>query len=146
MGGAFWVVIGVLAGLLAAIAGGWVMGIHRARNRSDTRRAEELAAQGRAGAFEFLYEGSLVRVFVLGAVWSLVASLAGFVACVAFLPRLVEFLTVHHVGTIFAGLLGCGLAAAYHAHVRRRPGATRWAALGAAATLVLSAVLRRGMP
>lgn len=145
-GGALWVVVGVLAGLLAAIAGGWVMGFHRARSRADTRRAEELAAQGRAGAYERLYWGSLLRVFVLGGLWSWGASVIGLAACLAILPRVAGFLTGSRVGILFAALLGCGLGAAWHAHVRGRPGAPRWAALGAAAALVLAVVLRRGTP
>jgi hypothetical protein len=145
-GGALWVVVGVAAGLFAAIGGGWVMGYHRSRSRADTRRAEELAARGHAGAFERLYWGSLVRVFVVGALWSWGASVLGLAACLAVLPRLAGFLTARHVGFLLAAILGCGLAAAYHAHVRGRPGGPRWAALGAAAAVVLTVVLRRAAP
>ena len=144
--GAFWVVVGVVAGLLAAVGGGWVMGYHRARNLEDTRRAETLAAEGKAGAFERLYYGSLLRVFALGFLWSWGASVLGLAACLALLPRVAGFLTAQHVGFLLAGLLGCGLAAAYHAHVRGRRGAPAWAALGAAVALVLLAVLRKGTP
>jgi hypothetical protein len=144
--GEFWVVVGVVAGLLAAVGGGWVMGYHRARNREDTRTAETLAVGGKAGAFEVLYVWSLVRVFVLGFLWSWGASVLGLAACIALLPRLSGFLTGQHVGFLLAGLLGCGLAAAYHAHVRGRRGAPAWAALGAAVALVLLAVLRKGAP
>jgi hypothetical protein len=145
-GGALWVVVGVAAGLLAAIAGGWVMDFHRARSRADTRRAESLAAQGRAGAYERLYWGGLLRVFVLGALWSWGASVAGLAACLAILPRIAGLVAGPRAGILFAALLGCGLAAAWHAHVRGRRGAPRWAALGAAAALVLTVVLRRGAP
>ena len=145
-GGALWVVVGVLTGLLAAVVGGWVMGYHRARNRVDTERAEALAAQGRAGAFERLYWMGLLRVFVVGALWSWAASLAALAAWLVLLPRLVEYLTARHVGVLFAGLLGCGLAAAYHAHVRGRSAGVRWAAFGAGAALLLVTVLRRGSP
>jgi hypothetical protein len=146
-GGALWVVVGVVAGLVAAIAGGWVLGgFHRARNRADTRRAEELAARGEAGAFERLYWGSLLRVFVFGALWSWGASILGVAACLAFLPKVAGHLSGRYVGLLFAGLLGCGLAAAWHAHVRGRRGAPRWVALGAAAAVVLAVVLRRGAP
>jgi len=145
-GGALWVVIGVLAGLLSAIGGGWWMELHRSGNRADTRRAEEFAARGNADAFAWLYSGSLLRVFVLGGLWTWGASLAGFVACLVLLPRLVPLLTAQRVGFVFAGLLGCGLATAYHAHIRRRPGAPRWAALGAVAAIVLTIVLRQGAP
>ncbi|HET9252962.1 MAG TPA: hypothetical protein VFP58_12685, partial [Candidatus Eisenbacteria bacterium] len=128
-GGALWVVVGVVAGLLAAIAGGWVLGFHRRRNVADTRRATELATEGDAGGFALLYCGGLLRVFLLGALWSWAASLAGVAACLWALPRLAPLLGARDVGILFAGLLGCGLAAAWHAHVRGRPGAPRWAAL-----------------
>jgi hypothetical protein len=145
-GGALWVVVGVVAGLLSAVAGGWVMGYHRARSREDTRKAERVAAEGKAGAFERLYVGSLVRIFVLGFLWSWGASVLGLAACLALLPRLAGFLTARNVGFLLAGLLGCGLAAAYHAHVRGRRGAPALAALGATVALVLLAVLRKGTP
>ena len=145
-GGALWVVVGVLAGLLAAIGGGWVLGFHRRRSIADSRRAEEIAATGNAGAFERLYLGGLVRVFVVGALWSWGASIVGLAACLWILPRIVPHLSAKDIGVLFAALLGCGLAAAWHAHVRGRPSAPRWAALGAAAALVLGVVMRRGTP
>ena len=145
-GGALWVVVGVLAGLLAAIGGGWVLGYHRSRSIADSRRAQEIAATGNAGAFERLYLGGLVRVFLVGALWSWGASIVGLAACLWILPRIVPYLSAKDIGILFAALLGCGLAAAWHAHVRGRPGAPRWAALGAAAALVLGIVMRRGTP
>ena len=145
-GGALWVVVGVVAGLLAAIAGGWVLGYHRARNVADARRAEALAAEGRSGAFERLYLSGLLRVFLLGAAWSWGASLLGIAGCLWLLPRIAPHLAARDVGVLLAVLLGCGLAAGWHAHIRGRAGAPRWAALGAAAALVLGTVMRRGTP
>jgi hypothetical protein len=42
LGGGLWVLVGVAAGLLSAVAGGWVMGYHRSQSRRDVARADEL--------------------------------------------------------------------------------------------------------
>lgn len=146
VGGALWVLVGVLAGLLAAVAGGVLMGFHRDRNRVDVARAERVAAVGNATGFEFLYWGSVLRIFCIGAFWSWGASLLGLAASLAVLPQLGEVLTGRRVGLFLAVLLGAGLAAAYHAHVAGRRGAIRWVGLGAAATWILAIVVRTGAP
>jgi mannose/fructose/N-acetylgalactosamine-specific phosphotransferase system component IIC len=146
LGGVLWVIIGVGAGLLAAVAGGWVTRFHRSRSRLDVVRADRLAAAGEARAFEFLYWGGLLRAFAVGALWAWGASLLGLAALLIILPRLGGFLTARRIAFIFAALLGAALAAAFHAHVRGRKHGIRWAALGATAAFVLTFVLKRGTP
>ncbi|HET9940381.1 MAG TPA: hypothetical protein VFR25_04715 [Candidatus Eisenbacteria bacterium] len=163
LGGGLWVLVGVAAGLLSAVAGGWVMGYHRARSRRDVARAEELAgsdsAEGeaalldalegvRAGRrpaakFELLYWMAMGRVFLVGAFWSWAGSLLGLMLAIAVLPMLGEWLTGRRIGFVFATTLGAALAAGYHAHVRSRRAGGRWMALGAAAALVLLAMARQ---
>ncbi len=143
VGGALWVVVGVAAGLIAAVAGGWVMRFHRARSRADLARVERLAAAGEAGRFELLYWGGVLRAFVVGALWTWCASLVGLVAALALLPQLSGYLTGQRVGFLLAALVGAGLAAGYHAHVRGRRRAIRWALLGASVALALVVVFRR---
>ncbi len=142
--GIFWVLVGVGMGLVSAIAGGWVGRIHRAQSRADVARADRLAESGAVGAFEWLYWGGLLRAFTLGALWAWGASVLGLAALLVMLPRLSAAATGRRVGFVFAALVGAGLAAAYHAHVRGRRGALRWVALGVVVALVLSAVLHRG--
>lgn len=142
--GILWVLIGVVAGLVAALTGGWVTRFHRARSSADLVRAERLAAAGAVGGFELLYWGGIFRAFVLGAVWVWGASLLGLAALLALLPRLSVALTGRRAAFVLAALVGAGLASAYHAHVHGRKDALRWVALGAAVAFVLSAVLSRG--
>jgi mannose/fructose/N-acetylgalactosamine-specific phosphotransferase system component IIC len=146
LGGALWVLIGVVVGLVSAFAGGWVTRFHRARSRTDLVRAEYLAASGEARAFEFLYWGGILRAFVMGALWAWAATLLGLATLLVILPRIGEALTARRIGFVFAALIGAGLAAAYHAHVAGRRQAFRWVALGATAAVVLSVVFRRGAP
>jgi hypothetical protein len=146
LGGALWVVIGVTAGLIAAIGGGWMLRFHRGRSRVDLARADHLAASGSTRAFEFLYLGGILRAFTVGALWAWAASLLGLTTLLVILPRLGEALTARRIGFVFAALVGAGLAAAYHAHVAGRKRALRWVALGATAAAVLVVVFRRVSP
>ena len=146
VGGALWVLVGVAAGLLAAVAGGVFMGFHRDMSRADIAKVERVAAAGNAAGFEFIYWGGVLRIFCIGAVWSWGASLLGLAATLALLPQLGEVLTGRRVGLFLAVLLGAGIAAAYHAHVAGRRNAIRWVGLGAAATWILAVVLGRGAP
>jgi hypothetical protein len=142
--GIFWVVVGVAAGLVSAVVGGWVAGFHRARSRSDVARADRLAESGAADAFERLYWGGILRAFTLGALWAWGGTVLGISLLLAVLPRLAAAATGRRVGFVFAVLVGTGLAAGFHAHVRGRKGAIRWAALGVVVAWVLAAVLSRG--
>ncbi len=144
--GVLWVLAGVGAGLVAALSGGWVARVHRARSSSDLVRAEGLAAAGAVGSFELVYWGGIVRAFVFGAVWVWGASLLGLAALLAFLPRLSAVINGRRAAVVLAALVGVALASAYHAHVQGRKDALRWAALGAAVAFILSAVLSRGAP
>ena len=140
-GGLLWVLVGVAAGLLAAVGGGWVMRFHRARSRADVERANALVARGEVDSFEWLYWGGVLRAFGLGAAWSWGATLLGLAAALALLPILVPVLNGRRIGFVFAAVLGTGLAIAYHAHVAGRRRGIGWAALGAASALVLGVVL-----
>jgi hypothetical protein len=146
LGGALWVLVGVAAGLLAAVAGGSVMDYHRARSRNDVARADLLAERGAAGSFEFLYWKGLGRAFLIGGLWAWAGSLTGLSLAIAFLPRAASYLTGRRIGFLFATMLGAALAAGYHAHVRGRRSAGRWMALGAAVVLVVLAVARKTAP
>lgn len=141
--GLLWVIVGVAAGLLAAVAGGWVARIHRAQSRADVARADRLAEAGAASAFERLYWGGLFRAFTLGALWSWGATILGLALLLLVMPRLILAASAERVGFVFAALVGAGIATAYHAHVKGRKGALRWVALGVVIALVLSAVLHR---
>ena len=141
-GGLLWVLIGVVAGLAAAVGGGWVMRFHRTLSRVDVERARDLVARGAIGSFEWLYWGGVLRAFALGAAWSWGATLLGLAAALALLPPLAPALTGRRIGFLFAAVLGTGLAVAYHAHVKGRRGGAKWAALGAAAALVLGTLWR----
>jgi hypothetical protein len=146
LGGALWVLIGVAAGLISAVGGGWVLRFHRARSRADLARAEHLAAGGQARAFEFLYWGGVLRIFTVGALWAWAASLLGLAALLVILPRLGDMLTARRIGFVLAALIGAALAAAYRAHVAGRKQAFRWVALGATVAVVLCVVFRRAAP
>ena len=146
LGGALWVLVGVAAGLLAAVAGGSVMGYHRARSRDDVARADLLAERGAAGSFELLYWKGIGRAFAVGALWAWAGSLTGLSLAIALLPRAAAYLTGRRIGFLFATMLGAALAAGYHAHVRGRPRAGGWMALGAAVALVVLSVARRAAP
>ena len=143
LGGALWVLVGVAAGLLAAVVGGRVMGYHRARSKDDVARADALAEAGKAGSFELLYWRAIGRLFATGALWAWAGSLIGLSLSIAFLPRAAGYLTGRRIGFLFATLLGAALAAGYHAHVRGRKAGGRWMALGAAVALVLIAMARQ---
>jgi hypothetical protein len=145
-GGLLWVVVGTLAGLLAALAGGFVPARIRAQNRADLPRADALAAAGELGGFEALYWWSVARVMLNGAAWSVAATMAGVGATLFLAPRLASRLDGGLIGCAFAGLLGAALAAAYHAHVRGRPGAGKWAVWGALSAVVLHYWLRGSGP
>jgi len=141
-GGLLWVVVGTVAGLLAAWAGGAVTHALRARNQRDLSRVDALAAAGQVGGFEALHWTAALRTFLMGALWTVCAVLAGLAAASALLPHAGSFLIGGRLGLLFAVLLGVSVGAAYHAHVRNRPRALRWAALGALATAGLLYALR----
>jgi len=143
-GGLLWVVVGTLAGLLAALLGGPVMALTRRHNRADVPRIDSLAAEGRGGSIESLYWWSVTRVLLHGAVWTVVATAALTGAALFLLPRLAARLSGDLIGFSFAGLLGAALVAAFLAHVQGRPSGLRWAAFGALAALVARAWARGG--
>lgn len=136
-GGLLWVLVGVLAGLVAAVVGGWVMGLHRAAAQADSRRAVSLAAGGDAAGYDWLYLGAILRVFTLGALWSWCAALAFLAMAIAVLPRLADVITTRRIGFVFAILLGAAMASAYETHVRGVKRGLGWAAAGAAAAVAL---------
>jgi hypothetical protein len=141
-GGLLWVVVGTLAGLVAAYAGGIVTALVRRHNRGDLPRADALAAAGRSGALENLYWWGVSRVLLHGAAWTLVATAALTGVALVVLPRIAPRLSGDLIGFSFAGLLGAGLAASFLAHVRGRPGGLRWAVLGA----LIALLVRVGRP
>jgi mannose/fructose/N-acetylgalactosamine-specific phosphotransferase system component IIC len=132
-GGILWVAIGVAAGLLSAVLGGWFARLHRP-GAATVERADHLAASGSFAAFERLYWGGLARTFLMGAAWTWGGTILFLWAALSFLPRFAETLTARRSGILFATLLGAGLATAYHAHAHGRRGAIAWAALGAFVT------------
>lgn len=146
LGGALWVLVGVAAGLLAAVVGGRVMDYHRARSRDDVARADVLAERGAGGAFDILYWRAVARIFALGAAWAWAGSLIGLTLAILLLPRAASYLTGRRIGFLFATILGAALAAGYDAHVRGRRGGARWMALGAAVALVVLTVAGRTAP
>jgi hypothetical protein len=131
------VLLGVGSGLLAAVAGGWLQGLHRHASRFDVRRAEARAALGEIGPFERVHLGALFRVFLIGSLWTWCAALAFLALSLAVLPLVTEWVTARRIGFVFAVLLGAGLAAAYETHVRGVRGGWRWTAAGAGATAAL---------
>lgn len=146
LGGALWVLVGVLAGLLAAVVGGRVMDYHRALSKDDVAKADALAERGAAGSFQSLYWRALGRIFLVGAAWAWAGSLIGLTLAMFLLPHAASYLTGRRIGFLFATLLGAALAAGYHAHVRGRRGGARFMALGAAVALVVITVASRRAP
>jgi hypothetical protein len=145
-GGLLWVVVGVVAGLVAAVAGGPVTGLTRRHNRADLPRLDAAAAAGDVGTFEALYWWSAIRVMLHGAFWAIAATAALSGLALVLLPRLANWIGGDIVGGSFAGLLGAALAAAWFAQIRGRPSAVRWAALGAVAALAARVWMRGGAP
>lgn len=145
-GGILWVLVGTFAGLLAAAGGGWMERSLRARNEISARRAEELALEGKLGAFEALYWGGVARIFLRGAAWSSVATVAGVAAASLLLPRIAHAVTGPRAGLIFAAVLGVAFGAGFHTHVRTPRHGFRWAAIGALATLFVLMRLHAGAP
>jgi mannose/fructose/N-acetylgalactosamine-specific phosphotransferase system component IIC len=140
-GGILWVVIGVLAGLVSAVLGGWFARLHRT-GPATIARADALAAGGAFSAFERLYWGGLVRAFLVGAAWAWGGTILLLWAALTYLPRLAPALTARRAGVVFATLLGAAAVAAFCALVRRRPHGMRWAALGAVVTVLILQGLR----
>jgi len=133
-GGILWVVIGVAAGLLSAVLGGWFARLHRTGPLT-VARADALAEAGDLAAFERLTWGGLVRAFLVGAAWAWGGTILFLWAALSFLPRFSSALTARRAGVLFATLLGAAAVMAFHAHVRGRRHGTRWAALGALVTV-----------
>jgi len=131
-GGILWVVIGVAAGLVSAMLGGWFFRLHRP-GAAAVRRAEELAANGDLRAFDRFYWGGVLRAFLLGAAWAWGGTILLLWMALTVLPRFAAELTARRAGIVFATLLGAAAAAGVHAHLRGRRHAWRWAALGAVA-------------
>jgi len=136
-GGLLWVLLGVAAGLVAAVVGGWVQGINRAAAVAEARRAVVMAASGDAAGYERLYLGALLRIFALGALWTWCGALVLLAGAMAVLPRVVDLVTVRRLGVVFAALLGAALASAYETHVKGVKRGFAWTLAGAAATLAL---------
>jgi len=132
-GGILWVVIGVAAGLLSAVLGGWFAQLHRT-GPATVARADALAESGAFAAFERLYWGGLIRAFFVGAAWASGGTVLFLWAALTWLPRLASALTARRAGVMFATLLGAAAVAAFCAMVRRRQHGMRWAALGALVT------------
>lgn len=145
-GGLLWVVVGTVAGLLAAAVGGPIVGRTRGHNRADLPRLDEAAADGDVGAFEALYWWGVIRILLHGAVWAVAATAVLSGLALLTLPRLLNGLHGGVAGGAFAGLLGAALAAGYFAHVRGRPSAIRWAALGALAAIGMRVWMQGGTP
>ncbi len=143
-GGILWVLVGTLAGLVAAVGGGWMELGLRARNEKSARRAEELAIEGKLGAFEALYWRGVARVFLRGALWSATATISGVALCTLVLPRIAGLITGPRAGWIFASLLGTAFGCGFHTHVRAPRHGFRWAAIGALATLLVLLRLHGG--
>lgn len=134
--GLLWVVVGVAAGLLAAVMGGWFARFSRGAIASAAARADSYADRGALGAFERLYWGGLLRLFVGGALWAWGGTALLLGVALWLLPPLAFVFTARRAGILFAVLLGAGLAAAFHVHVRGRARGLRWAALGAIVTVL----------
>ncbi len=145
-GGILWVLIGTVAGLLAAIAGGWMEAPIRLRNEISARRGEELLLEGKADAFEALYWRGVGRLFLRGATWSAAATVAGVAAAAVLLPGLARIVTGPRSGLIFAVLLGVAYGAGFMTHVRSSRNGLRWAAVGALAALVVLLRMHGGRP
>ena len=137
-GGILWVVIGVAAGLVSAVLGGWFARLHRT-GRATVARADLLAARGDFTGFDHLYWSGLLRTFLVGAAWAWGGTILLLWAALSYLPRVAGSLTARRAGVVFATLLGAAVAAAFDTHVRGRRHGLRWAALGA---LVVFFVIR----
>lgn len=135
--GLLWVVVGVGAGLLAAVAGGWFARLSKGSIAAAAGHADALADRGEIGSFERFYWGSLLRVFVGGAIWAWGGTLLLLGFALWFLPQLSLSFTARRAGVVFATILGAALAAAFHAHVRGRRQGLRWAVLGAVVTILV---------
>ena len=142
--GLLWVLLGVVAGLIAAVLGGWVQGLHRSAAASDARRATAIAASGDTGAYERFYLGALVRIFTLGALWTWCGALVLLAGALALMPRLAPLVTTRRIGIVFAVLLGAALAAAYETHVKSVRRGFAWTLAGAAAAVALLLTLASG--
>jgi len=129
-GGILWVVIGVAAGLLAALLGGWFGRLHRP-GRATVARADALAAAGAFASFDRFVAGGLLRAFLVGGAWSWGGTILLLWIALSWLPRFAGELTARRAGVVFATLLGAALAAGLTTHVRGRHHGWRWAALGA---------------
>ena len=136
-GGLLWVLIGVLAGLVAAWLGGAVIGLHRWAAAADTRRAVVLASTGHVAAYEAHYLWSLLRVFFLGGVWTWLCAFVFFLLALVVLPPLAGSITTPRIGFVFAVMLGAALAASYETHVKGVKRGLLWSAAGAAAAVAL---------
>ncbi len=142
--GLLWVVVGVAAGLLAAIAGGWFARFSRGAVASAAARADAFAEQGAVGSFERLYWGGMLRLFLGGALWAWGGTLLFLWLALWLLPYLALAFTAKRAGIVFAVLAGTALAAAYHAHVRGRARGLRWATIGAVVTILLLRAFQAG--
>jgi len=130
------VLVGTIAGLLAAVVGGWMEATMRYSHQIAARRGEELAREGKVPAFEALYWRGVGRLFLRGATWSTAATVAGVAGAAILLPHMAR-LTGPRSGLVFASILGVALGAGYHAHVRTPKQGLRWAFLGAAVAVVV---------
>lgn len=144
-GGIVWVLVGTIAGLLAAVAGGWMEATMRYSHQIAARRGEELALEGKVSAFESLYWRGVGRLFLRGATWSAAATVAGVAAAAIVLPHMAR-LTGPRAGLCFASILGVALGAGYHTHVRMPKHGVRWAVLGAAVAFVVFLRLQATAP
>lgn len=144
-GGILWVVIGVAAGLLSAVLGGWFARLHRF-GPATVAHAEALAQSGALGAFDRFYWGGLGRTFLVGAAWSWGGTILLLWAALTYLPRFAGELTARRAGVVFATLLGAAAAAGFHTHVRGRRHGWRWAAVGALVLAVLLNGLKAAAP
>lgn len=144
-GGILWVVIGVAAGLLSAMLGGWFARLHRA-GAATVSRADALAQAGALTAFDRFYWAGLGRTFLVGAAWSWGGTILLLWAALSWLPRFSGELTARRAGVVFAVLLAAAVVAGFQAHVRGRRHGWRWAALGALIVAFLLNGLKAAAP
>lgn len=142
-GGILWVVIGVAAGLVSALLGGWFARLHRP-GASTVAHAEALASAGAFTRFDRFYWGGVIRAFLVGAAWAWGGTILLLWAALTWLPRFAGELTARRAGVVFAAVLGAAIAAGLQTHVRGRRHGWRWAALGALAVALLLQGLRVG--
>lgn len=145
-GGLLWVVLGVAAGLVSAVLGGWFARLNARSPAATIRRAEALASSGSLGSFERFYWGGLARSFLTGAFWTWGATVLLAGVALGVLPRVAVAITARRVGFVFAVLLGAALVAAFHAHVRGRRQGLRWTAVGALVTVAFLRGIAGGTP